>query len=65
MPEFTEEYSLIEFMETILVTKSRSFSLAINGPNGKKVSGLVPWADTFNHDSNPPTKWFYEIEDHR
>ena len=63
--QFKDEYALQEFLEAMLLVKSRSFRLPIDGPWHDSESVLVPWADTFNHVSVASTRWSYVSEEGR
>ena len=60
VPEFSNEYSLLEFIETKLLVKSRTFGLDYEG-NGEDTTGAVPWADSSNHGRGT-TFWGYKIK---
>ena len=55
--EFGEEHSLHEFLVARLLTDSRAFKIPADSPESEPSSAVVPWADTCNHDSDPPTRW--------
>ena len=58
--EFSEEYSLYEYMEARSLVDSRALLIQKNGSRKDKEFALIPWGDSFNHDHMSPTKWTYE-----
>ena len=59
VPEFSNEYSFLEFIETKLLVKSRTFSLNFKDDDDNKSTASVPWASGYNHGTG--TTWFYKI----
>ena len=59
VPEFGNEYSLLEFIETKLLFNSRTYFLDYDDDD--QSIGAVPWADSYNHGTG--TSWRYKIKD--
>ena len=61
VPEFANEYSVLEFIEMKLLVKSRTFGLSMNDEDDDKMSGAIPWADSYNH--GPGSSWGYKVKE--
>ena len=55
IPNFSEMYSLREFIENYKAIQSRMFG--INRNDGTKIQAMVPVGDLFNHHNPPAIEW--------